>query len=180
MLETSIFSFSHSVFYHFKNLSFKPFPKLQVFDSSKLKEFAVDNFRLDENDRKFSKWEENTVGKGEIARNDSVCSNLHHSPSQVLRNLLRNIFENVFVALLQEKMLITSLSCLLLLTLSQTSPGFTCLRYNSFESTVGKGEIARNEQFLLFPQCFKPFGELSAIFIESEIVVCRCFQFGRV
>ena len=23
-----------------------------------------------------------------------------------------------------------------------------------FEKTVGKGEIARNEQFLLFPQCF--------------------------
>ena len=25
-----------------------------------------------------------------------------------------------------------------------------------FENTVGKGEIARNEQFLLFPQCFLP------------------------
>ena len=24
----------------------------------------------------------------------------------------------------------------------------------TFENTVGKGEIARNEQFLLFPQCF--------------------------
>ena len=23
------------------------------------------------------------------------------------------------------------------------------------ENTVGKGEIARNEQFLLFPQCFQ-------------------------
>ena len=30
---------------------------------------------------------------------------------------------------------------------------FTCLHYKSFESTVGKGEIARYEQFLLFPQC---------------------------
>ena len=37
-------------------------------DSSKLKEFADDNIRFDENDRKFSKWIENTVGKGEIAR----------------------------------------------------------------------------------------------------------------
>ena len=26
-----------------------------------------------------------------------------------------------------------------------------CLQYKSFENTVGKGEIARNEQFLLFP-----------------------------
>ena len=31
-----------------------------------------------------------------------------------------------------------------------------CLQYKSFENTVGKGEIARNEQFLLFPQCFLP------------------------
>ena len=26
---------------------------------------------------------------------------------------------------------------------------------NGVENTVGKGEIARNEQFLLFPQCFQ-------------------------
>ena len=25
-----------------------------------------------------------------------------------------------------------------------------------FKNTVGKGEIAHNEQFLLFPQCFPP------------------------
>ena len=31
---------------------------------------------------------------------------------------------------------------------------FTCLQYKSFENTEGKGGIARNEQFLLFPQCF--------------------------
>ena len=35
---------------------------------SKLKEFADDNFRFDENGRKLLKWVENTVGKGEIAR----------------------------------------------------------------------------------------------------------------
>ena len=40
-----------------------PFP-----DSSKLKEFADDNFKFDENGRKFSERVENTVGKGEIAR----------------------------------------------------------------------------------------------------------------
>ena len=31
---------------------------------------------------------------------------------------------------------------------------FTRLQYKPFENTVGKGEIARNEQFLLFLQCF--------------------------
>ena len=38
-----------------------------------------------------------------------------------------------------------------ILTLSQTSPGFYLSVVKSFENTEGKGEIARNEQFLLFP-----------------------------
>ena len=41
--------------------------KRQTLDSSKLKEFADDNFKFDEKGRKFSKQVENTVGKGEIA-----------------------------------------------------------------------------------------------------------------
>ena len=36
-------------------------------DSSKLRKFADDSFKFGENGRKFSKWVENTVGKGEIA-----------------------------------------------------------------------------------------------------------------
>ena len=39
-----------------------------ILDSSKLKEFADDSFRFDENGRKLSKQKENTVRKGEIAR----------------------------------------------------------------------------------------------------------------
>ena len=39
-----------------------------MLDSSKLKEFADDNFKFYENKRKLSKQVENTVGKGEIAR----------------------------------------------------------------------------------------------------------------
>ena len=39
-----------------------------MLDSSKLKEFADDNFKFDKNGRKLSKRVENTVGKGEIAR----------------------------------------------------------------------------------------------------------------
>ena len=42
--------------------------KRQVLDSSKLKVFPDDNFKFDENARKFSKSVENAVGKGEIAR----------------------------------------------------------------------------------------------------------------
>ena len=44
-----------------------PFPKKQILDSSNFKEFADDNNELDKNGGKFSKWEENVVGKGGIA-----------------------------------------------------------------------------------------------------------------
>ena len=44
-----------------------PFPKQQILDSSKLKEFADHKFKFDDNYRKFSKWVENNGGKGEIA-----------------------------------------------------------------------------------------------------------------
>ena len=45
----------------------QPFPKQQILDSSKLKEFADNNFEFDENCGGFSKRVENTEGKGEIA-----------------------------------------------------------------------------------------------------------------
>ena len=41
-------------------------PKQQILESSKLKEFADDNFKFDEKGRKFFKQVEN-MGKGEIA-----------------------------------------------------------------------------------------------------------------
>ena len=75
MLVISIFSTSHNVvkFSHFcyvfqSAYFFNPFPKRQFLDSSKLKEFDDDNFKFDENVRKFCKWVENTVEKREIAR----------------------------------------------------------------------------------------------------------------
>ena len=46
------------------------FPKQQILDFSKLKDFADDNFEFDENGRKFSWRVENTVGGGEISRNE--------------------------------------------------------------------------------------------------------------
>ena len=47
----------------------EPFPKRQILDSSKLKEFADDNFKCYENGLKFSKQVENT---GEKRRNCSL------------------------------------------------------------------------------------------------------------
>ena len=54
--------------------SISPFPKQQILDPSKFKEFADDNIRFDENGRKFSKPVENTVGTGEIAPFPAVFS----------------------------------------------------------------------------------------------------------
>ena len=64
----SLFSNSADTINHYSMKFYLPFPKRQVLDSSKLKEVADDNFKFDENGRKFSKWVEETVGKGEIAR----------------------------------------------------------------------------------------------------------------
>ena len=48
-------------------MMFNPLPDDKILDWSKLKQFADDNFKFDENNRKFSKRVESTVGKGEIA-----------------------------------------------------------------------------------------------------------------
>ena len=48
---------------------FNPLPDNKILDRSKLKQIE-DIFKFDENSRKFSKRVENTVGKGEIARNE--------------------------------------------------------------------------------------------------------------
>ena len=45
---------------------FNPLPDDKILDRSNLKQSADDNFKFNENSRKFSKWVEKTVGKGEI------------------------------------------------------------------------------------------------------------------
>ena len=49
---------------------FMPLTLSQILDSSKLKVFADDYFKLNENGGKFSKLVENTVGKGKVARSE--------------------------------------------------------------------------------------------------------------
>ena len=69
----------------------------------------------------------------------------------------------------------------LFLTFSQTSPDFNVSAVKVFGKYCrGKREIARNEQFLLFPvfstilENFPPFSK------KFQIVVCKLFQFGRL
>ena len=66
-------TFSNEMKYYFSKrcpFRFTTLSERQILGSSKLKEFADDNFNFDKNGRKFSKWTENTVGKGEIARHE--------------------------------------------------------------------------------------------------------------
>ena len=53
---------------------------------------------------------------------------------------------------------------------SPNKPWFlhVCSMYKSFENTVGKGEIARDEQFLLFPQCFLPIWRTFCHFYQIQ------------
>ena len=44
------------------------FTYLTLSQATTFRRFQTDNFKLNENGRKFSKWVEDTVGKGEIAR----------------------------------------------------------------------------------------------------------------
>ena len=53
---------------------------------------------------------------------------------------------------------------------------FTFLQCRSFENTVGKGEIALNEQFLLFPSVFYPVWRTSYYF--HQIKNCRLQTFS--
>ena len=53
---------------HSLPIFFNSLPDDKILDSSKLKKVADDSFRFHENERKLTKWIENTVGKGEIAR----------------------------------------------------------------------------------------------------------------
>ena len=54
-------------FSHLSNMV-QPFPKREILDCSKLKKFADDNVKFDENGSKFSKKIAKTVVKREIAR----------------------------------------------------------------------------------------------------------------
>ena len=66
MLSTSIFAFSLNVS-TLPETNFNPLPDDKILDRSKLKQSADDNFKFDENSRKFSKRVENSGGKREIA-----------------------------------------------------------------------------------------------------------------
>ena len=118
----------------------KPITRRQILDSSKLKKIADDNFKFDENGRKLSKGVENTVGKGEIA-----CY------GQFL--LFPHCFQNACFPWASKGVLVWEWV--------NSLPNDKILDVTKFKAeynTLGKGENAGYQHFLLFQQCFpKPF-----------------------
>ena len=85
---------------------------------------------------------ENTVGKGEIARNEQILLFPQCFQKACFPGVSKGVILWEWVNPFPKKPWL-----------------FTCLWYRSLENTVGKGEIARNEQFLLFPHSvFYSFG----------------------
>ena len=84
------------------------------------------------------------------------------------------IGENAGNQLAQERMPLTGQKAEMMLNPFPNKPWFLPgLVLSLLKTLCGKGEIARNEQFLLFPQCLLTVRELSAIFIKCDIVVCK-------
>ena len=50
------------------------------------------------------------------------------------------------------------------------------LQQMTFENIVAQGEIAHNEQFLIFPQCFHLNSIVIISYIELSHFLRRCFQ----
>ena len=119
-----------------------------------MKQSADDNFNFDENIRKFSKWVENTVGKGEIARYEQFllfpqCFQKACFPG-ASKGVIAWEWVNPFV---NGKFKTSKLK-----EFADDNLKFddNDRKFSKWvENTVGKGEIAHNEQFLLFPRCFQ-------------------------
>ena len=145
----------HLHFSLFLHYSFSLFPKRQILDSFKFKEFADDNFKFNKNGRKFSKQVENTVGKGEIA-----CYEQFLLFPQFITSSF-SFSNSVFIRLVSQGRLKVSL-CGNGLTLYQTTKFYTgpvahiiISVYYKIENTVGKRRKCWLPGFFLFPQCFQ-------------------------
>ena len=58
--------------------------------------------------------------------------------------------------------------------------GFYVSAVQVYWKHCGKGEIARDEQLILFPQRFLPISRTFCDLHHLEIVVCKPTEFGRV
>ena len=125
-------------------LTLNPFPNNKILDWSKLNECADVNFKFDENDGKFPKWEETMWEKEKLL----VASNFSFSHSAFKRLVLQtHKNQGLFGKGL---------------TLHQIILTFNHPKMEAFEN-IGF------QHFLLFPQCFLPFPKQISIFLPNLI-----------
>ena len=138
-----------------------------------MKEFADDNFKLHENGRKLSKWVENTVGKGEIARYEQFllfpqCFQKACFPGAskgvIVWEWVKTFggsFHTVLNPLLKDKILdLSKLKAFVDNNLNVNQKLKVAL---GRIKNVGKGENAGYQLFLLFPQCFQKASFLGSL-----------------
>ena len=123
----------------------------EILDSSKLKEFADNNFKFDGNGRKFSKRVGNTEGKGEIARYEQFLLFPVFSKDLYCRHVKSKI--------VWERVNCGSLCSVWSEPFIRQSRLLMTLKKDAFENIVGNGEIAGNQHFLHFLWCFQAFPE---------------------
>ena len=145
----------------FHSLLLSPTTRRQILDSSKLKEFADDDFKFDENGRKLSKWVENNVGKGEFALYEQFllfpqCFQKAFFPG-ASKGVV--VWEWVKVVNSRDNSLPHNKNKDLFKLKAFADDNFNVAQMIKFfferkVNIVGKGENAGYQHFLLFPQCF--------------------------
>ena len=83
-------------------------------------------------------------------------------PVTSIFSIVHNVYFGVFRTLdsMRQTLLFTTQSQLLM-----------TLRSKPFENIVGEGEIAVNQHFLLFPQCFLPFPKQFSV-VQTHLFCC--------
>ena len=154
-----------------------PITRQQILDWSKLKQSADNSFKFDENIKEFSKRVENTVGKGEIARYEQFLL----LPQCFLKVCFPGASKGVIVwewviicmvVMLMVVMMMIKTTKMMMINLLPDDKildwsklkaladdklkvaKMMIVLFNRAEYTVGKGENAGYQHFLLFPQCF--------------------------
>ena len=146
-----------------------------MLDSSKLKEFADDNFKFGENGRKLSKRLEHTVGKGEIARYEQFLL----FPQCFQKACFPGASKGVIVwEWVKSSALIQWLKPTVNINPFPNKPWFSRVCSTSLLKTLREKEkLLIMSNFSFSHSVFYNFRELSTIFIKLKIVLC---QFGRV
>ena len=117
-----------------------PLPNDKILDLSKLKAFVDDKMNVAKMMIYVFDTAENIVGKGE---------NIGYQHFLLFPQSFQKAFSSG----------VLKVGIVLPYNPFPDQPWFLCVHSTSFENTVGKGEIAHYEQFLLFPQCFLPILE---------------------